>query len=543
MRRLETDSKDIRETSSAERVVVPIVRTSTKERHVYGRHLGWVAAIVGSLTFAGCYLRNFVFPHVPIMLWTDQILYATNGLRIVAGQMPYRDYFEFLPPGTDLIYALLFRCFGVSLWIPNLLMDVLATIVALLTTLASCRILRGAYVVLPATFLLGFGLYGGLDATHHWFSTVVALAAMIVLLHGIEVRHIVWAGILCGVMASFTQSKGAVVTLGFVVYLIWWSIQQRESARTRWERCLLLCGSAFVSFLLINVHYMVKLGIVEWCRWIVIFPFRYYPTMPGQNWRSPMLEFQSHAGLLKWFCAAFLYIAVPLTYMSFLWVMRRKRRAEPDQPWEQLLLIAIIGIAIFLAVVPSLSIMRASAVSSPATILLAWLLEHAGRKLRWVSGAAAALSMACALYLAVNTQRMHWNYLNLPAGRTAILDPAKYDLYRWMKEHTHPGQAYLGIAPLSFPLRLETPGPIQSPGPWEYYRPEHIGRSIGALESNRIPLLVLRSSSQFQNTAGYEPEHIRPFLEYVGSHYRRTKSFSTGDEVWERIADEPPAKH
>ena len=181
-------------------------------------------------------------------------------------------------------------------------MDVLATIVALLITLASCRILRGASVVLPAIFLLGFGLYGGLDATHHWFSTVVALAAMIVLLHGIEVRHIVWAGILCGVMASFTQSKGAIVTLGFVVYLIWWSIQQRESAGTRWERCLLLCGSAFASFLLINVHYMVKLGIVEWCRWIVIFPFRYYPTMPGQTWRSPMLEFQSHAGLLKWFC-------------------------------------------------------------------------------------------------------------------------------------------------------------------------------------------------------------------------------------------------
>ena len=297
------------------------------------------------------------------------------------------------------------------------------------------------------------------------------------------------------------------------------------------------------SFLLINSYYMLKLGLAEWCRWVVVFPFRYYPTMPGQTWRSPMLEFQSRAGVLKWVCATFLYVAVPLIYVSFLCVMRRKRRTEPDEPWEQLLLVAITGIAMFLSVTPSLSIMRASSTCLPATILLAWLLERGEGELRWIKRGAAALSVACALYLAVSTQRMHWSYLSLPAGRTAILEPGRYELHKWMKEHTHPGQTYLGIAPLSFPLRLECPGPIQSPGPWEYYRPEHIARSIVALEENRVPLLVLRSYTQFENTAGYEPEHIRSFVEYVGGHYRRTKVFSTGDEVWERVGDAPAAKH
>jgi hypothetical protein len=181
--------------------------------------------------------------------------------------------------------------------------------------------------------------------------------------------------------------------------------------------------------------------------------------------------------------------------------------------------------------------MRASAASLPATILLTWLLERGAGKLRWEKRAAVALSIACVLYSAASTQRMHWNFLSLPAGRTAIAEPGRYELYRWMKEHTHPGQAYLGIAPMSFPLRLECPAPIQSPGPWEYYRPEHIARSIVALESNRIPLLVLRTYKQFENTAGYEPEHIRPFLEYVDGHYRKTRIFSTGDEVWERVAN------
>ena len=304
--------------------------------------------IAAGITFAACYLRNFVFPHAPIMLWADQLLYATNGFRLISGQMPYRDYFEFLPAGTDLTYAFLFQCFGVSLWIPNLLMDLLAATAVLLTTLAAGRVLRGASLALPAILALGFGLYGGLDATHHWFSTVFALAAMVVLMRGTESRHVAAAGLLCGVMASFTQSKGAIVTIGFAIYLLWQSVQQEEPSATRWRKCLLLFGSALASFLLINIHYMIQLGIAEWCRWIIVFPLRYYATMPGQTLSAPISDFQNHAGLLKWLCVPFLYLVVPLTYISFLWVMQRKRHAQPDQPWNQLLLIAITGIAMFL---------------------------------------------------------------------------------------------------------------------------------------------------------------------------------------------------
>jgi len=501
--------------------------------------LGFVVAAVFGVSFIACHLRNFVLPNVPVLFWSDQMLYATNGLRINSGQMPYRDYFEFLTPGTDLVYAQLFRSLGAMLWIPNLLMDFLAATSVSLITLAGARVLRGPAIALPAVFALGFGLYGGLDATHHWFSTVFALAAMVALLYGTEMRHIICAGALCGVMASFTQSKGAAVTLGFVIYLLLSSNQFRESASARAKKCLTLCASALANFLAINIYFMFKLGIAEWCRWIVVFPFRYYPTMPGQSWRSPALEFHVYPGLLKLLCASYLYLDVPLTYLIFLLIMRRRCAKEPNLPWNRLLLIAITGIAMFLSVAPSLSLMRASAASFPAAILLAWLLQQRARSLRFVTAIAALLSVACALQLILNTQREHWNLLDLPAGLTAIREPAKYELYLWLKDHTHPGQAYLGIAPLSYPLGLWCPAPIQAPGPWEYYRPEHINRSIAALESNRIPLLVLRTDTQFQNTPGYEPEHLRAFHDYVEKHYRVTRRFATGDEVWERIPDQP----
>jgi hypothetical protein len=503
--------------------------------------LAWTAAIAACVTFIACYLRTFTFPHTPILLWGDQLLYATNGYRMVSGQMPYRDFFEFLPAGTDLAYALLFRCFGASLWIPNLAMDLLASISVLLITLAAGKVLRNASIALPAIFAVGLGLYGGLDATHHWFSTVFALAGMVTLLRGTATRHVAAAGVLSGLMASFTQSKGALVTLGFLVYVIWNSMQQNESVQVRWRKCLVFCGSTLTAFLLVNAYFMMQLGLAEWCRWVVVFPLRYYPTMPSQTFRAPIYDFQHHTGLLKWICVPFLYVGTPLIYAIFLWVMHRKHRKEPGQPWNHLLLIAITGIAMFLAVTPSLSIMRASAVSLPATILLAWLLERVTGSLKWLKLALATISLACALDLAISMQRMHWHSLDLPAGRAAILEQGKYDLYLWMKEHTRPGESYFGIAPLSFPLWLQCPAPIQAPGPWEYYRLEHIDRSIMAIEAKRIPFLVLRSYASFKNTPGYEEEHLRPLQDYVGSHYRRIRVFTTGDEIWQRIDVAPTA--
>jgi hypothetical protein len=146
--------------------------------------------------------------------------------------------------------------------------------------------------------------------------------------------------------------------------------------------------------------------------------------------------------------------------------MYRRRRIEPDQPWNQLLLLAITGLAMFLAVAPCLSVMRVSCASFPGMILLAWLLNRWGKKGR----ALAALSLAIAVYLPLRNQTMHWHYLDLPAGRTAILDPNRYEVYRSMAENTHPGQMYFGVGRLALPLWLQTPAPIASPVPYEYDR-------------------------------------------------------------------------
>src|SRR6201989_743847 len=138
----------------------------------------WLVATIFAFTFVTCYLREFVYPRSPVMSWNDQMLFATDGARIVAGQLPYRDYFQFVTPGTDLVYAFLFRHLGLWLWIPNMLMVCLASAGVLLMMWAQTKVLLGRFVALPAALTVGFILFGGLDATHHWFSALAAMLAM-----------------------------------------------------------------------------------------------------------------------------------------------------------------------------------------------------------------------------------------------------------------------------------------------------------------------------------------------------------------------------
>lgn len=483
---------------------------------------------------ATCYLRDFVLPSVPTISWADQTLFATNGARIFDGQMTYRDYFQFVTPGTDLVYALLFRCFGLWIAIPDALMVGLAVTAVLLMILAARRVLHGRFLALPVALTAGFILFGGMDATHHWFSAILAMTAMLVFFHGSKSWQIALAGALCGVAASFTQSRGALVTVGFVAWLIYQSLQEKESIRVLLRKCILFCGAVLLFFVAINGPYMAALGLRDWIKWVVVFPFRYYPTLPAQTWRAPWDDFRNQTGFIRWICIPFVYLTIPLVYFIFLRVMFLRRKIETNEPWNQLLLLAITGLAMFASVAPCLSVMRVSTASLPGMVLLAWLLNRWGRPGRIAAVALAAVSLAIAVYLPLRIQTMHWRYLDLPAGRAAIRDPNRYELYQWMAQHTHPGQMYFGIGPISLPLRLRTPAPIESPVPYEYDRPEHIAASIDAIERNRIPLLLLRPYLNLAGTWGYTDEHIRPFQAYIDQHYRRVKTFPSGDEAWER---------
>ncbi len=496
-------------------------------------YLSWQIASLAVLTFVACCLRLFVLPHTALLLWGDGPGFAAKGVRLLEGEIPYRDFFEFLTPGTDLVYALLFRWFGVSLWMLHLVMASLAAVAASWMTWCASRLVYGWFTLLPALLMMGFVLGYSLDPTHHWFSTVALMGAVWVLFGGHSLGRVAGAGAFCGVAASFTQTKGAAAIFGLITYFIWIAAREKDRTGQWWRRCLVLCGSALAVFAVINGPFILASGVGRWAWDVMVFPVRYFGSVSANNWTGAPGQFLGSTGLLKWVCFPFQYLVAPLAYIWFF-VRLWRANAEPDEPWNQLALLAFVGIAMLAVVSPAISILRISTVSPPAILLLTWLLSRSGRV--WIAVALGAISVAIVLAQIAAIQLRPRRILDLPVGRVAIPPRADYyDIYRWMEENTKPGQWYFGMPALVLALELRNPTPMGEISRGEYTRPEQVSAIVQGIERTRVPVIVLRPQVHSPYLQNHLPDHLQPFRDYLYLHYRKKKSFASGDEIWERV--------
>ena len=493
----------------------------------------WLAFAGAALTSFVCYFQEFVFPNTPFLPWSDAVGFLSNGTRIAAGRLPYRDYFAFLAPGTELTYAFLVREFGARAWIPSLMMVSLAAVTVFLMTLMAGRVVRGPAVLLPGLLLVGFVLRGAMDATHHWFSTVAVLAASLILLGGTTWPRIAAVGILCGIAACYTQNKGAMAVLGFIAYLAWRKPEELTPHRDWWRKCVVLSSLAAAVFIAVNAPFIKASGLHRWLYCMIVFPIRYYPSVSLNSWRV----YGEGLGKLHFGIVPFLFVhaSVPLVYIIFLLAIRRGRKKEPSQPWDQLLLIGLTGIGMFLAIASAPSWKRLSTVSPPALILIVWFLSRPGKVRAACRIGLGTAAVSFALAVAVRTQTRWHAYLDLPVGRTAFADSERHEEYGYILGRTHPGQFVFGTPPVLFAFGVQNPAPIDVFVPAEYTRPEQVSEAIQSLERYRVPMLVLNRQMYVQSSALSASDHLDPLRAYLLQNYRMTKSFQTEDELWERF--------
>src|SRR5579864_2048134 len=97
----------------------------------------WVAMAFVSLSALFIYLQVFVLPGTPRLASGDQAIYLHDATRMLDGEIIYRDYDHFTFPGTDVMYAALFKLFGVRAWIPQAMLVLLGASMVWLILLIS----------------------------------------------------------------------------------------------------------------------------------------------------------------------------------------------------------------------------------------------------------------------------------------------------------------------------------------------------------------------------------------------------------------------
>ena len=505
--------------------------------------------LLAALSFLCCF--DFLTPSLaPIKVNNlgDSLLNLAPGQRMYQGEMIYRDVFEFLTPGTALVNFLMFKLFGLRPWIPSLLALLLGLGMVWLGTVISRKLMRPSLALLPSAVFI-VSEHGFLnDPNHHWYSLLAAMAAIAVLLERRTPARIAAAGMFCGLCACFTQSSGLAVVLGFAVYLCWESRQRHQSWRRLLQKEAWLFSSFLATFLAVIAYFLFKAGPARffWCT--VVFVLKYHHREAYAN------SFQVIGSALPPFASVrtfvspvahwlFLFVLTPLTFILFFSCYWRDSRRKPFEYWDRPMLVAVVGFFSLLSIIPAPSDVRMAAIMLPALILLVWLLDSPHKLARAFVVSLAAGTLLIAFYSIVARRPNAAGIIATPHGELAITDRTIYQEYRWIKEHTQPGEYFYepDLADHYFYLDLRNPTPISYTQNNGYTTKEQVAEVIRGLEIHQVRY-ILRGvgaddppkSSELVNASR---DYLGPLRDYIRTHYSMVKVFPDTAEIWEKKAE------
>lgn len=506
------------------------------------------------------YTQLFEFPFTPIYFDGDQLIPISNAMRMLDGEVIYRDFFHFAPPGAELVYAALFSIFSVKIWVINLVILVLSVGQVWLLWFFSRRVLSGANVYLPALIFLTIGFRQmGIDGSYRLFSVVFVLAGVAILMNRTTMRNIVIAGSMCGLASFFVQPRGVVGMAGIALFLVWENYSDDFNFR-KLARNVSGLVLSFASVVIFTQFYFAWQGGFDVYYFdIVTFLHKHYPHDPLNNQFAyfsdvpgfaKYLETQSPLAAVSRFIRTgvpvlFYYAIIPLVYLLLLLVIWKKQLISvPSNQKRSLLLLTFAGLALA-AGVSAPTAARFYHVAIPGIVIFVWLAGQVRVISRLAVLSLIVLSLLGFLY-AVQRQIIPKEYVDFPAGRSAFLikdDIAKYD---WIKNNTKVGDVlYDAHHPnFYFPFHLKNPTPIYLVRDSEYTPAFQVESIVAALERNP-PNLIVWEGTYSKNPESRKPgDNLEPLWQFISRNYTLKTEFakdgeynfqSTRDtEMWER---------
>jgi len=147
-------------------------------------------------------------------LWRvgDEGTIVYGAIRVARGEVPYRDFFEVMGPGSFYWLAGWFDLFGTS-WFA-LRTHLLLTWVAIAAIIyyLTCRVYEGPFAVLPCAFYIFVGIPLWAASSHHWDSIFFGLMMVVCVGQWQITRRGAWlvaAGSLAAVTTCIIPLKGA----------------------------------------------------------------------------------------------------------------------------------------------------------------------------------------------------------------------------------------------------------------------------------------------------------------------------------------------
>lgn len=159
----------------------------------------------------------------------DEGMVLSSALRVVQGQLMYRDFFEFWTPGIVYLGAAIIKFIGLNLLFFRAfaLLNLLSVLVLIFFLTQELIPQRSFFVFLPSLYFLLALSQSMFIFYHQWISlALVGIFAFVCLKARAGPIKFFCLGVLAGLSFLFTQTQGVATNLAFILTL-WFSSQSR----------------------------------------------------------------------------------------------------------------------------------------------------------------------------------------------------------------------------------------------------------------------------------------------------------------------------
>jgi hypothetical protein len=296
---------------------------------------------------------------------------AAQALRIVNGELIYRDFFTVVTPGSYYTVAWLFQIFGERLMVLRWAALVTGVLIALVTLMVARRVMAWPFAAAAALMTT---VWGWFLVTPNYYSLQAALLALIALAcylraaDGGRDKWILAAGVMTGLTAMVKQNVGAYAAIALLIS-IWAArlFEPRWEPRARLRSSALLIGGICIP-VLPTLLFLIASGAGSYLyeSW-VYYPLVKYPARFALPYPALFEPLPQHGDSEHWVrLVIFLPVVVyPLTAIAMF--RARDRHA--------LLPISLIGLLLLLQSWPRADVAHILFGLQPTFILLAYLLH------------------------------------------------------------------------------------------------------------------------------------------------------------------------
>lgn len=463
-------------------------------------------------------------------LWRigDEGSIVYGAQRVAEGELPYRDFFEVMGPGTFYWLALWFKTLGTTWLASRAAVLATALLAAWAIYLLSAPLIRRRFVLLPTMAYTALTVPMWPGANHHFDSNTWALLAIASYVHGERAgrRWTALAGILAGAAATVIPQKGVLVLVALLAATVWKGVRESSLKDARTAAAILLVTFGAVG-LSIVAFYAIQGSLRDLIYAMAVWPATRYhavnvvPYAYGlrelflASWRpglDAVFRWPFSIGAAAMLAAPFIFVLLLPLLTGVAAVQQAVRRlrsaatsslaAVPPVYW-------CAGPALFLAECHRPD-MKHLVYGSPVLLILVihWMAEH-GPVARFTLQLVRTCTVVLALFNGILAVRPGIT-VNTRAGQVRVTER---DLaLEFLQRRIAPGETafvypyypmYYFLANVRNPTRY-------SILMHHINTPEQFNDAIAALESRRVPYVLWDTFVAGENLTRWFPGYVEP---------------------------------